>query len=122
MGDKTSRENEIMLRKLARKRKGIPKSSVSDKNHTLAKMAGIEIPLDTSGMKSRNPIIKDEDTTKSKRASKQSKENYRSSDCSNTDSDSGSGSGSPGQKGRKRDWKSGVGERNKSTKYVRATK
>merc|ERR1712083_1023784 len=54
--------------------------------------------------------------------SKQSKEKYRSSDCSNTDSDSGSGSGSPAQKGRKRDWKSGVGERNKSTKYVRATK
>ena len=120
--DKTTRENEIMLRKLARKRKGIPKSSESDKNHTLAKMAGIEIPLDTSGMKSRNPIIKDEDTTKSKTASKQSKEKYRSSDCSNTDSDSGSGSGSPAQKGRKRDWKSGVGERNKSTKYVRATK
>merc|ERR1712141_499273 len=72
--------------------------------------------------KSRNPIIKDEDTTKSKTASKQSKEKYRSSDCSNTDSDSGSGSGSPAQKGRKRDWKSGVGERNKSTKYVRATK
>ena len=84
--DKTSQENEIMLRKLARKRKGIPKSSDFDKNHTLAKMAGIEIPLDTSGIKSLNPIIKDEVTKKSKAATKQSKEKYRSSDCSNTDS------------------------------------
>ena len=119
--DKTSRENEMMLRKLARKRKGIPKSSESDKNHTLAKMAGIEVPLDKSEMKSLKHI-KDEDTTKSKTTTKQSKQQYRSTDCSNTDSDSYSGSGSPAQKGRKRDWKSDVGERNKSAKSVRATK
>ena len=46
----THKENEEMLRRLARKRRGQPRLSESDKNITLARLAGLEIPEGTLGL------------------------------------------------------------------------
>ena len=100
--EETSKENEIMLRKLARKRKGLPQSSQTDKNHSLAKIAGIEIPVGTAGLNSSKNIIdkRENSVTCSEKSEISSKD-------SDDESGNRSASRSPSSKGRKRDWKSG---------------
>ena len=104
----TTKENEIMLRRLARKRKDLPQSSEADKNHSLAKMAGIEIPAGTSGLNSH----KEKGSKYGKRDDSEtcSEKSDLSSKDSEDDSGSRSASRSPSRKGRKRDWKSGKRE------------
>merc|ERR1712080_28345 len=107
--EKTSKENEIMLRRLARKRKGLPRSSESDKNHTLAKIAGIEIPTGTSGLESaKEGSSKKDRRDKSAARSEKSESNSRNnSELSNEEDDSGSRSASctpVPRKSRKREW------------------
>ena len=116
--DKTSKENEMMLRRLARKRKGIPHSTESDKNHTLAKIAGIEIPVGTSGLESPKETSVKNERERSVTGSELSEPYSRNSVFSNRDNDScsRSASGSPTRGDRKRDWKSGAQDKSSSSK------
>ena len=112
--EKTTKENETMLRRLARKRKGLPQSSESDKNHTLAKIAGIEIPTGTSGLES--PTLRSSKNDKMDKSPASSDKSGLNSQHSNED-DSGSRSLSCSpvpRKNRKREWKSGIREKNSS--------
>ena len=52
--DSAHKENEIMLRRLARKRRGQPRLSESDKNLTLARLAGLDIPAGGFGVSDKN--------------------------------------------------------------------
>ena len=113
--EKTTKENELMLRRLARKRKGMPQSSESDKNLTLAKMAGIEIPIETSGLTSKENGFKNERRDNSVTCSEKSNMSSRDSE---DESGSRSASRSPERKSRKRDWKSGK----RATKEIKSRK
>ena len=106
--DKTSKENEVMLQRLARKRRGKPQSSESNKNHNLAKIAGLEIPKGTSGLESPKEIGHNKEVNvKSVSDARKSHSSDRGSDISNDNySNSRSGSGTPPRRKRRREWKS----------------
>ena len=95
--ENTHKENELMLRRLARKRKNQPRISESDKNLTLARLAGLEIPAGTYGLSEGKRV-----ESKSRRNRRDVKTRSRSRPRSRDRSDRRKKSRSSSSRGKKR--------------------